>query len=42
LGASWVLIIGEDETARGIFQLKDMAAGTQVADTPDQLLASIK
>jgi histidyl-tRNA synthetase len=39
LGASWVLIVGEDETAKGIFQLKDMASGTQVAGTPEELLS---
>jgi histidyl-tRNA synthetase len=42
LGARWVLIVGEDETARGIFQLKDMAAGTQVAGTPQELLEGVR
>jgi histidyl-tRNA synthetase len=41
LGASWVLIVGEDEAAKGIYQLKDMAAGTQIAGAPDELLAGI-
>jgi len=41
LGAAWVLIIGEDEVAKGEFLLKDMAAGTQVAGTPESLLAAI-
>ncbi len=38
LGAVWVLIVGEDEASRGIGQLKDMAAGTQISGTPDELL----
>jgi histidyl-tRNA synthetase len=42
LGAAWVLIIGEDEVARGTFQLKDMASGTQTAGTANDLLAIIK
>jgi histidyl-tRNA synthetase len=42
LGAAWVLIVGEDETAKGIFQLKDMAAGTQVAGRPDELLKGVR
>ncbi len=41
LGASWVLIVGEDEAAKGIYQLKDMAAGTQTGGTPDELLRRI-
>jgi len=41
LGASWVLIVGEDEVARGEFLLKDMATGTQTAGTPEALLAAL-
>jgi histidyl-tRNA synthetase len=41
LGAAWVLIIGEDELAKGEFLLKDMAAGTQTAGTPESLLAAV-
>jgi histidyl-tRNA synthetase len=41
LGASWVLIIGEDELAKGQFLLKDMAAGTQVAGPPDVLIKMV-
>ena len=29
LGASWCLILGEDEAASGTYQLKDMATGEQ-------------
>ncbi len=42
LGAAWVLIIGDDELAKGFFKLKDMAAGTQIEGAPDALLAVIK
>jgi histidyl-tRNA synthetase len=42
LGAAWVLIIGEDEAAKGVFQLKDMAVGTQVSGTPEELLKGIR
>ncbi|MDD8025331.1 MAG: histidine--tRNA ligase [Acidobacteriota bacterium] len=42
LGAAWVLIVGEDETAKGIFQLKDMAAGTQVGGAPEVLLSGVR
>lgn len=41
LGASWVLIIGEDELARGEFLLKDMASGTQTSGTPETLIKTI-
>jgi histidyl-tRNA synthetase len=42
LGAAWVLIVGEDEAAKGIYQLKEMAAGTQISGTPDELLKGIR
>ena len=42
LGAAWVLIIGDDELAKGEFLLKDMAAGTQTAGTPEALLAALQ
>ena len=42
LGAAWVLIVGEDEAAKGIYQLKDMAAGTQISGTPDELLKGVR
>jgi len=42
LGAAWVLIIGEDELARGEFLLKDMATGTQTAGSAEALLATLK
>jgi len=38
LGAAWVLVVGEDEAAKGVYQLKDMAAGTQISGTPDELI----
>ena len=41
LGASWVLIIGEDELARGEFLLKDMATGSQTSGTPDVLIQTL-
>ncbi|MHB8054896.1 MAG: histidine--tRNA ligase [Candidatus Aminicenantales bacterium] len=42
LGAAWVLIIGEDELAKGEFLLKDMAAGTQTAGSPEALLIALQ
>jgi histidyl-tRNA synthetase len=42
LGAAWVVVIGDDELAKGLFQLKDMAAGTQVESAPADLLARIQ
>jgi histidyl-tRNA synthetase len=42
LGAAWVLIIGDDELAKGLFKLKDMAAGTQIEGAPAELLAVVK
>jgi len=42
LGAAWVLIVGEDEIRKGLFQLKDMAAGTQTEGTAADLLKIIQ
>ncbi|MDP2914766.1 MAG: histidine--tRNA ligase [Candidatus Aminicenantes bacterium] len=42
LGAAWVLIIGEDEIRKGLYQLKDMAAGTQTGGTAEDLLKIIR
>jgi len=42
LGAAWVLIIGEDEIRKGLYQLKDMAAGTQTEGTAEDLLKIIR
>jgi len=42
LGAAWVLVIGEDEIRKGLYQLKDMAAGTQTEGTPEDLLKIIQ
>ena len=42
LAASWVCVVGEDEVARGRFQLKDMAAGTQTEGTPGELLDLVR
>jgi histidyl-tRNA synthetase len=42
LAAAWVCVIGEDEIARGRFQLKDMAAGTQTEGSPEELLEILR
>ncbi|MGB9835261.1 MAG: histidine--tRNA ligase [Candidatus Saccharicenans sp.] len=42
LGADWVLIIGENELARGLFQLKDMVNSKQYEGKPEELLKIIK
>lgn len=42
LGAAWVVVVGEDELATGVFQLKDMAAGTQVGGPPEKLLETMR
>ena len=42
LGAAWVVVIGDDEIGKGLFQLKDMAAGTQVECAPADLSARIQ
>jgi histidyl-tRNA synthetase len=42
LGASWVLIVGEDELRQGRYALKSMAEGQQVEGTEEELLRHIK
>jgi histidyl-tRNA synthetase len=42
LAAAWVCVVGEDEIRKGLFQLKDMAAGTQTEGTPGELVRIIK
>ena len=38
LGASWALIIGEEEIRKGRYQLKDMKAGTQTEAAKEDIL----
>jgi histidyl-tRNA synthetase len=38
LGATWVLIVGEDEVNRGVFQLKIMESGEQKTCTLEEVL----
>lgn len=42
IGADWVLIIGENELARGLYQLKDMIDGRQYEGHPGDLFKIIK
>ncbi|TEU05244.1 MAG: histidine--tRNA ligase [Candidatus Aminicenantes bacterium] len=42
LGASWVLIIGEEEIKEGKYKLKNMASGLQVEGTQDEILKIIR
>ena len=42
LGASWVLIVAEDEIRKGRYGLKHMATGQQVEGTEEELLGHIK
>ena len=42
IGADWVLIIGENELARGLFQLKDMNSSRQYEGTTEELLKIVK
>jgi len=42
LQAAWVLIVGEDEMAKGRFGLKTMATGRQVEGTREELLALLR
>jgi histidyl-tRNA synthetase len=39
IGAAWVLVVGEDEIAKGRYGLKDMATGRQTDGTREELLA---
>jgi len=41
LGAAWVLIVGEEEIRKGLYQLKDMATGTQKESKAEDLLKII-
>ena len=38
LGATWVLIVGEDEVNRGVYQLKIMESGEQKTCTLEEVL----
>ena len=38
LQAAWVIIVGDDEMAKGRFGLKEMATGSQVDGTREELL----
>lgn len=42
LGASWVLIIGEDEVRKGKLQIKNMESGTQEERSVEDILDMIK
>ncbi len=42
LGASWVLIVGDDEVKKGKYQLKNMATGQQEERTQEEILAVIR
>jgi histidyl-tRNA synthetase len=42
LATSWVLIIGEDEMRKGLFQLKDMTSGVQTEGELENLLAAVR
>jgi histidyl-tRNA synthetase len=42
LGAAWVLIVGEEEIRKGLYQLKDMATGTQKEGTAEDLLKIVR
>jgi histidyl-tRNA synthetase len=42
LQAAWVLIVGEDEIAKGRFGLKEMATGCQVDGTREELLRILR
>lgn len=42
LGAAWSLIIGDDETSKGTFQLKDMASGEQQEKTLEELPSTLR
>jgi histidyl-tRNA synthetase len=41
LGASWALIIGEEEISKGRYQVKDMKKGTQTEAAKDSILRTI-
>ncbi|MFP4081357.1 MAG: histidine--tRNA ligase [Candidatus Aminicenantes bacterium] len=41
LGASWVLIVGEEEVRKGKYQLKNMITGVQKEVSPEQIMRSM-
>jgi len=41
LGASWVLILGEDEVNKGKYRLKNMKSGEQIEDVEENILKII-
>jgi len=41
LSAKWVVIIGEEELKKGVFQLKDMESGVQTAVTKTELISNL-
>ncbi len=42
IGAAWVLVVGDDEIAKGRFGLKDMATGRQIDGAREELLALLR
>jgi len=42
LGATWVLIVGEDEVREGKYQLKNMKTGVQEEKTREEILKGIQ
>ncbi|MFW6129184.1 MAG: histidine--tRNA ligase [Candidatus Aminicenantaceae bacterium] len=42
LGASWVLIVGEDEVKKGKFQIKNMKSGSQTEGSKEEILKLIQ
>jgi len=42
LDAAWVLVAGEEEIAKGIYQLKDMTTGAQTPGTPEDLVKLVR
>jgi histidyl-tRNA synthetase len=42
LGAAWCVIVGEDETRRGTYQLKNMLSGEQQESTLQELLSTLQ
>ena len=42
LGATWVLIVGEDEVRKGKYQLKNMTTGVQEEKTREEILKGIQ
>jgi histidyl-tRNA synthetase len=42
LNASWVLIIGDDELAKGRYPLKNMDTGVQIEGTPEDIIAAVR